>query len=132
MCVLEAGGQTGDADGSEWRALLEAAMGKAGQANCTLLTAGRFLTGVDGGGGCPRELGSRCLTVPTPGQLRAGRAGGSCPPCSARAKVCWVGCLGDLTQGVSPQGHTPHSLPTHPGRFCRVLVPKSGGVSRSS
>lgn len=55
--MLEAGGQTGDADGSEWRALLEAAMGKAGQANCTLLTAGRFLTGVDGGGGVPKGTG---------------------------------------------------------------------------
>lgn len=44
-----------DGDGSEWRALLEAAMGKAGQANCTLLTAGRFLTGGDGG--APKGIG---------------------------------------------------------------------------
>lgn len=53
MRVLEAGSQMGDADGegSEWRALVEAATGRAGQANCTLLTASRFLTAGDGGGG---------------------------------------------------------------------------------
>lgn len=46
-----------DGDGSERRVLLEAAMGRAGRANCTLLTAGRFLTGGDGGGGAPKGIG---------------------------------------------------------------------------
>lgn len=32
----------------------------------------------------------------------------------------WVGCLAVLTH--PPQGHTPHSLPTHPGRFRPVML----------
>ena len=50
-----------DGDGSERRALLEAAMGKAGQTNCTLLTAGRFLTGGDGWGGAQGNWAVRAL-----------------------------------------------------------------------
>lgn len=59
--------ETGQSGGSEWRALLEAAMGRAGQANCTPLTAGRFLTGGGWGEGPPRELGSHSLMYPLPG-----------------------------------------------------------------
>lgn len=60
-----------DGDGSEWRVRVEgavgAAMGRAGQANCTPLTAGRFLTGGGWGEGAPRELGRHSLMYPLPG-----------------------------------------------------------------
>lgn len=99
---------------------MEAAMGRAGQANCTLPTAGRFLTGGDGGGA--QGNWAVCALLYT--LLGSSGVGVQVDPvhlAELGPEECWwVACLEILTH--PPQGRMPHSLLTHPGRFCHVLL----------
>lgn len=99
---------------------------RAGQANCTLLAAGRSLMVVMGG--CLRDqAASQHLTAPGLGSPWGGRASESCPPYRARAPGCWDG------RGV--WGPSPPSTGTHSPRLvhtsqkippCAALAVASG------
>lgn len=79
--------------------------GRAGQANCTLLAAGRSLMVVMGG--CLRDqAASQHLTAPGLGSPWGGRASESCPPYRARAPGCWDG---RAVRGLSPPSTGTHS-----------------------
>lgn len=91
-------------------------LGRAEQANCTLLAASRFLVVVMGGtpGGSGSQPVPHCTCA---GQPMGQEGGKSCPPCRVRAPrvLEWV-------LPHPPQGHTAQDLSTHTGRFHHVLL----------